>query len=184
MANVLKVFLENGQTKSFKYNTTTTVQVGFLLAIFVRFWSHLRWNVDDYTLHMRIGIGTHTHTWSNERTTRMWFDRRTGTPFSMSNIANIWLTVCRAKLSNPKLWKWELKQCRKIAMIKFGKCYSNPIAKYIFPFLRFSCVTYCSLSRKIKSKSFPLCESNQSKMLMSARARHRCHCKCILQFKQ
>lgn len=27
MANVLKVFLENGQTKSFKYDTTTTVQV-------------------------------------------------------------------------------------------------------------------------------------------------------------
>ena len=25
MANVLKVFLENGQTKSFKYDTTTTV---------------------------------------------------------------------------------------------------------------------------------------------------------------
>lgn len=27
MANVLKVFLENGQTKSFKYDSTTTVQV-------------------------------------------------------------------------------------------------------------------------------------------------------------
>lgn len=27
MANVLKVFLENGQTKSFKYDNTTTVQV-------------------------------------------------------------------------------------------------------------------------------------------------------------
>lgn len=27
MANVLKVFLENGQTKSFKYDTTTTVAV-------------------------------------------------------------------------------------------------------------------------------------------------------------
>lgn len=27
MANVLKVFLENGQTKSFKYDATTTVQV-------------------------------------------------------------------------------------------------------------------------------------------------------------
>lgn len=26
MANVLKVFLENGQTKSFKYDATTTVQ--------------------------------------------------------------------------------------------------------------------------------------------------------------
>lgn len=29
MANVLKVFLENGQTKSFKYDTTTTVQVRY-----------------------------------------------------------------------------------------------------------------------------------------------------------
>jgi hypothetical protein len=28
MPNVLKVFLENGQTKSFKYDTTTRVQVG------------------------------------------------------------------------------------------------------------------------------------------------------------
>lgn len=27
MANVLKVFLENGQTKSFKYDATTSVQV-------------------------------------------------------------------------------------------------------------------------------------------------------------
>lgn len=30
MANVLKVFLENGQTKSFKYDNTTTVQVSAL----------------------------------------------------------------------------------------------------------------------------------------------------------
>lgn len=30
MANVLKVFLENGQTKSFKYDSSTTVQVLFL----------------------------------------------------------------------------------------------------------------------------------------------------------
>ena len=27
MPNVLKVFLENGQTKSFKYDSSTTVQV-------------------------------------------------------------------------------------------------------------------------------------------------------------
>lgn len=31
MANVLKVFLENGQTKSFKYDSTTKVQVSYLL---------------------------------------------------------------------------------------------------------------------------------------------------------
>lgn len=33
MANVLKVFLENGQTKSFKYDNTTTVQVSAKLQI-------------------------------------------------------------------------------------------------------------------------------------------------------
>lgn len=31
MANVLKVFLENGQTKSFKYDSTTKVQVCYIL---------------------------------------------------------------------------------------------------------------------------------------------------------
>ena len=30
MPNVLKVFLENGQTKSFKYDSSTTVQVKIL----------------------------------------------------------------------------------------------------------------------------------------------------------
>lgn len=35
MANVLKVFLENGQTKSFKYDTTTTVKVNFLFCLLV-----------------------------------------------------------------------------------------------------------------------------------------------------
>lgn len=33
MANVLKVFLENGQTKSFKYDNSTTVQVKFELKL-------------------------------------------------------------------------------------------------------------------------------------------------------
>ena len=31
MPNVLKVFLENGQTKSFKYDSSTTVQVSLCL---------------------------------------------------------------------------------------------------------------------------------------------------------
>ena len=31
MPNVLKVFLENGQTKSFKYDSSTTVQVRYYL---------------------------------------------------------------------------------------------------------------------------------------------------------
>lgn len=38
MPNVLKVFLENGQTKSFKYDNKTTVKVcniNFLIFIFV-----------------------------------------------------------------------------------------------------------------------------------------------------
>lgn len=34
MANVLKVFLENGQTKSFKYDTTTTVAVSNSISSF------------------------------------------------------------------------------------------------------------------------------------------------------
>lgn len=42
MANVLKVFLENGQTKSFKYDSTTTVRVSnpfsffFFYSLFVQ----------------------------------------------------------------------------------------------------------------------------------------------------
>ena len=34
MPNVLKVFLENGQTKSFKYDSSTTVQVIFRISFF------------------------------------------------------------------------------------------------------------------------------------------------------
>lgn len=34
MANVLKVFLENGQTKSFKYDSTTTVRVSIFYSFF------------------------------------------------------------------------------------------------------------------------------------------------------
>lgn len=37
MANVLKVFLENGQTKSFKYDSTTTVRVSN--SFFLQFFS-------------------------------------------------------------------------------------------------------------------------------------------------
>ena len=33
MPNVMKVFLENGQTKSFKYDSTTTVEVCLLYYI-------------------------------------------------------------------------------------------------------------------------------------------------------
>lgn len=36
MPNVLKVFLENGQTKTFKYDATTTVQVGERFIITIR----------------------------------------------------------------------------------------------------------------------------------------------------
>lgn len=52
MANVLKVFLENGQTKSFKYDTTTTVQVRihylstFLLSFL--FPDHLFSDISDF----------------------------------------------------------------------------------------------------------------------------------------
>lgn len=35
MPNVLKVFLENGQTKTFKYDTTTLVQVRYILHLFL-----------------------------------------------------------------------------------------------------------------------------------------------------
>lgn len=38
MANVLKVFLENGQTKSFKYDSTTTVQVSDNILAFFSFF--------------------------------------------------------------------------------------------------------------------------------------------------
>ena len=39
MPNVLKVFLENGQTKSFKYDSSTTVQV--MLKLRVRIYADL-----------------------------------------------------------------------------------------------------------------------------------------------
>lgn len=37
MANVLKVFLENGQTKSFKYDSTTSVRVSISLSFVYQF---------------------------------------------------------------------------------------------------------------------------------------------------
>lgn len=55
MANVLKVFLENGQTKSFKYDSTTNVRVSNLCYHFMPF-TNWNWrqpqNVERFFLHI------------------------------------------------------------------------------------------------------------------------------------
>lgn len=58
MPNVLKVFLENGQTKSFKYDNKTTVKVSRLFASQVFFFSfvcirRVRLNLDRRFLYMK-----------------------------------------------------------------------------------------------------------------------------------
>lgn len=57
MPNVLKVFLENGQTKSFKYDNKTTVKVSRLIAsqVFFSFVCirRVRLNLDPRFLYMK-----------------------------------------------------------------------------------------------------------------------------------
>lgn len=59
MPNVLKVFLENGQTKSFKYDNKTTVKVSRLFASQVFFFfsfvciRRVRLNLDRRFLYMK-----------------------------------------------------------------------------------------------------------------------------------